>query len=156
ARSGEEALRRLLDDDFAVILLDVQMPGMDGFETARLLRGRERSRHTPIIFVTAHEAERLVIEKAYELGAVDFLVKPLIPVVLRAKVAVFVELYEKTREIRRQANELRQRERQGFERRLAEENARLRAQQAVIEEQTRLAAFGRDVGLALNQGDALP
>jgi signal transduction histidine kinase/CheY-like chemotaxis protein len=156
ARSGEEALHRLLNDDFAAILLDVQMPGMDGFETARHIRNRQRSRHTPILFVTAHETDRLAVEKAYELGAVDFLIKPLIPAVLRAKVAVFVELYEKTREVRRQAEELRQRERQGFEQKLAEENARLRAQQAVIEEQTRLAAFGRDVGMALNQGDALP
>ena len=156
ARSGEEALHRLLNDDFAAVLLDVQMPGMDGFETARHIRGRQRSRHTPIIFVTAHETDRSLVERAYELGAVDFLIKPLIPAVLRAKVAGFVELYEKTREIRRQANELRLRERQGFEQKLAEENARLRAQQAVIEEQTRLATFGRDVGLALNQGDTIP
>ncbi len=124
ARSGEEALHRLLNDDFAAILLDVQMPGMDGFETARHIRTRQRSRHTPILFVTAHETDRQAIEKAYELGAVDFLIKPLIPAILRAKVGVFVELYEKSREIRRQANELRQRERQGFEQKMAAEHQR--------------------------------
>jgi PAS domain S-box-containing protein len=143
ARSGEEALRRLLKDDFAVILLDVQMSGMDGFETARHIRGRQRSRHTPIIFVTAYETERVVIEKAYELGAVDFLVKPLMPVVLRAKVAAFVQLFELSREIRRQADELRQRERLGFEQKLAEENVRLRLSEAALrqsEEQFRTLA----------------
>src|SRR5438132_11869369 len=86
AHSGEEALRRLLPDDFAVILLDVQMHGLDGFETARLIRDREKSRHTPIIFLTAYEDNRLPVEQAYALGAVDYLVKPLIPVILRAKV----------------------------------------------------------------------
>src|SRR5437588_11050850 len=87
AHSGEEALRRLLEHDFAVVLLDVQMHGLDGFETARLIRGRERSRHTPIIFLTAHERPEFPVEKAYALGAVDYLVKPLVPVILRAKVA---------------------------------------------------------------------
>ena len=77
ADSGEEALRQLLVHDFAVILLDVRMQGMDGFETARMIRARKRSRHTPIIFLTAHEDNRLSIEQAYTLGAVDYLVKPL-------------------------------------------------------------------------------
>src|SRR5687767_3937094 len=87
ATSGEEALRLLLGRDFAVVLLDVRMPGLGGFETARLIRGRERSRHTPIIFLTAHDDDSLSAEQAYTLGAVDYLVKPLVPVMLRAKVA---------------------------------------------------------------------
>src|SRR5437868_4384204 len=73
ARSGTEALRRLLDEDFAVVLLDVQMQGPDGFETAQLIRGRERSRHTPIIFLTAQESAAFPATRAYTLGAVDFL-----------------------------------------------------------------------------------
>src|SRR6185369_17606095 len=112
ARSGEEALSAVLKGDFAVVLLDVRMPGLDGFETARLIRGRERSRHTPIIFLTGYDLNRLSAEEAYALGAVDYLVKPLVPAALRAKVAGFVELFR-----------LRRLE---VERRLAEENARLR------------------------------
>jgi PAS domain S-box-containing protein len=92
ARSGEEALRLLLHDDFAVVLLDVQMEGIDGFEVARLIRGRERSRHTPIIFITAYEQPEFSAARAYTLGAVDYLVKPLVPAILRAKVDVFVQL----------------------------------------------------------------
>jgi PAS domain S-box-containing protein len=130
ARSGEEALRRLLDYDFAVVLLDVQMCGLDGFETARLIRGREKTRHMPIIFLTAYDTDRLVIEKAYALGAVEFLVKPLVPVILKAKVAAFVELFQKTEQIKRQADELRQ-----LERRAAEEELRLSEERyrAVVE-----------------------
>ena len=126
AGSGEEALRRLLDQDFAVILLDVRMHGLDGFETAKLIRGRERSRNTPILFLTAHEDNRLPVEEAYALGAVDYLVKPVVPVILRAKVAVFVELFRKTEQVKGQAERLRQLERREFERQLAEEDARLR------------------------------
>src|SRR3954452_6022331 len=94
ATSGEEALRLLLDEDFAVILLDVRMPGLDGFETAQLIRSRDRSRHTPIIFVTAHDDPRVSAEQAYALGAVDYLVKPFVPVILRAKVTGFIELFQ--------------------------------------------------------------
>ena len=126
AGSGEEALRRLLDQDFAVILLDVRMHGLDGFETAKLIRGRERSRNTPILFLTAHEDNRLPVEEAYALGAVDYLVKPVVPVILRAKVAVFVELFRKTEQVKGQAERLRRLERREFERQLAEEDARLR------------------------------
>ena len=126
ASSGEDALRRLLTHDFAVILLDVQMHGMDGFETARLIRDREKSRHTPIIFLTAFESNRLSVQEAYSLGAVDYLVKPLIPVILRAKVTGFVELFEKAEQIKRQAEQIRQMERREFEEALAQENARLR------------------------------
>jgi signal transduction histidine kinase len=133
AGSGEEALRRLLSDDFAVILLDVQMPGLDGFETARLIRSRERFRQTPIIFLTGYEDNRLSVEEAYALGAVDYLVKPLVPIILRAKVTGFIELFEKTEQIKR----LRQVERREFEQRLAEENARLRASQEALREADR-------------------
>jgi PAS domain S-box-containing protein len=127
AASGEEALRQVLDRDFAVILLDVQMHGLDGFETAKLIRGRKRSRHTPIIFLTAHDDNRLSVAEAYALGAVDYLVKPLLSVVLRAKVKGFIELFQKTEQVKRQAEQLRQLERRQFEQKLAEENARFRA-----------------------------
>jgi PAS domain S-box-containing protein len=119
ARSGDDALRSLFRDDFAVVLLDVQMQGLDGFETARLIRGRPRSRHTPIIFLTAYDHSDATLAQAYALGAVDFLVKPLVPVILRAKVAVFVELFQQTRQVERQAQRLRQLERQAFEQQLA-------------------------------------
>ncbi len=99
AQSGEEALRFLLERDFAVILLDVRMPGMGGIETARLIRERGRSRHTPIIFVTSYGQNDVEVRDAYALGAVDFLGKPLVPEVLRAKVGVFVELHRRTREV---------------------------------------------------------
>jgi PAS domain S-box-containing protein len=127
ARSGEEALRRMLDRDFAAVLLDVQMHGLDGFETAKLIRARPRSRHTPIIFLTAFENSRLPLEEAYALGAVDYLVKPLVPIILRAKVNGFIELFQKTEQVKQQAERLRQMERREFERKLAEENARFRA-----------------------------
>ena len=97
ARSGEEALKALLREDFAVILLDVQMPGMDGFQTAELINQRERSRDVPIIFVTAIEKQRHQVFRGYSAGAVDYLLKPFDPVVLRSKVGVFVELYERRR-----------------------------------------------------------
>lgn len=115
ARSGEEALSLSPADEFAVILLDVQMHGLDGFQTARLIREREQ-RHTPIIFVTAHETDRTTLEQAYALGAVDFLVKPLVPIILRTKVAGFIELFQKTEQVRRQAQLLLDSERQGFQR----------------------------------------
>lgn len=94
ARSGDEALRALLKDDFAVILLDVQMPGLDGFQTAELIRARERSRSVPIIFVTAISKEPHNVFHGYETGAVDYLFKPLDPFVLRSKVEIFVDSYE--------------------------------------------------------------
>ena len=99
ANSGEEALRKLQDTDFAAILLDVRMPGMDGFEAARLIRSRPRSRTTPIIFVTA-DAFELSAEEAYAMGAVDFLTKPLLPAVIQAKVAFFIELQRGKDELR--------------------------------------------------------
>jgi signal transduction histidine kinase/DNA-binding response OmpR family regulator len=99
AGSGEEALRKLQDTDFAAILLDVRMPGMDGFEAAKLIRSRPRSRATPILFVTADGSE-LSIEEAYAMGAVDFLTKPLTPAVIKAKVAFFIELQRGKDELR--------------------------------------------------------
>jgi CheY-like chemotaxis protein len=105
AHSGEEALRCLLDQDFAVILLDVQMPGMDGFETANLIRQRQRSRNTPIIFITAFSTNDAFVFKGYSLGAVDYLLKPIDPVVLASKVGVFVDLFQKTGKLNdRQSN----------------------------------------------------
>ena len=92
AKSGAEALRQLLHHDFAVIILDVMMPGMDGFETAALIRQRERSRYTPIIFLTALGRSEEALFRGYDVGAVDYLVKPIVPAVLKSKVAVFVQL----------------------------------------------------------------
>src|SRR5688572_26033268 len=108
AYSGREALRALLSQEFAVILLDVNMPGMDGFETASLIRQRRNSEHTPIIFVTAfgddtHSAQ------GYQLGAVDYILTPVVPEVLRSKVAVFVDLFKKSQQVSRQAESLRRR-----------------------------------------------
>ena len=91
ASSGVEALRHLLDDDFAAILLDVRMPDMDGFETATLIRSRKRSRNTPILFLTGYKSEDHLF-RGYDLGAVDFLFKPIVPEILQSKVEVFVEL----------------------------------------------------------------
>jgi serine phosphatase RsbU (regulator of sigma subunit) len=119
AHSGEEALRRLLRDDFALILMDVLMPDMDGFETAELIRQRERTRYTPIIFVTAIGRSEAHVARGYSAGAVDYLFKPLVPEVLRSKVAAFVELFRKTEEVKRQGEQLRQLERREHEARLA-------------------------------------
>ncbi|KAB8316921.1 response regulator [Tolypothrix campylonemoides VB511288] len=106
ATSGAEALRCLLNQDFAVILLDVQMPDMDGFETATLIRQRERSRHTPIIFLTAFSTSDNMVFKGYSIGAVDYLFKPINPEILKSKVAAFVDLFQKTLEVKRQATQL--------------------------------------------------
>jgi signal transduction histidine kinase/DNA-binding response OmpR family regulator len=108
AQSGREALRRLLERDFAVVLLDVRMPGMDGFETAALIRERQRSANTPIIFITAF-TEETHVAKGYSLRAVDYIMAPVVPEVLRTKVSVLVELFRATAEVRRQAESLRRR-----------------------------------------------
>ena len=101
ASSGPDALRQLLRQEFAVVLLDVRMPGMDGFETAQLIRQRPRSELTPIIFVTALDQAETDMGRGYDLGAVDFVFVPVVPAILRAKVAVFVELYRTQQELRR-------------------------------------------------------
>jgi CheY-like chemotaxis protein len=106
-RSGEEALKALLVDEFAVILLDVVMPGMDGFETAAHIKRRPKTRDVPIIFLTAASAEPDHAFRGYAAGAVDYISKPFDPWVLRAKVSVFVELYTKNKQLREQAELLR-------------------------------------------------
>jgi CheY-like chemotaxis protein len=103
AASGEEALKRLLVDEVALILLDVQMPGMDGFETAARIKAREKTRDIPIVFLTAIDAEAHEAFRGYAAGAVDYLSKPFDPWVLRAKVNVFVELHERRAELEAQA-----------------------------------------------------
>src|SRR5947207_7010409 len=108
AGCGEEALRYLLDNEVAVVLLDVYMPGIDGLETAQLIRGREKSRDTPIIFLTANSTGVRHLSRGYSLGAVDYIVKPVEPDILRSKVNVFVDLFRKNREIRRQAQLLQE------------------------------------------------
>jgi len=99
AHSGREALQRLLKDEYALILLDVVMPEMDGFETAQLIRQRPRTQYTPIIFLTAYSTNDIDKMRGYELGAVDYVFAPVIPEILRAKVQVFVELYRNRREL---------------------------------------------------------
>jgi signal transduction histidine kinase len=106
ARSGADALRNLLKQDFAVILLDVRMPIMNGFETAELIRQRPASELTPIIFVTALDQAQTDMGRGYELGAVDFVFSPVVPTILRAKVQVFVELYKAQHELRRYRDQL--------------------------------------------------
>jgi signal transduction histidine kinase/DNA-binding response OmpR family regulator len=105
ANSGKEALRRLLKQDFAVILLDVNMPVMDGFETAALIRQRPRSETTPIIFISAVNDTETHVSRGYSLGAVDYILTPVVPEILRAKIAVFVDLFKKTEQVKRQAEE---------------------------------------------------
>jgi PAS domain S-box-containing protein len=128
AKSGKEALRQLLQTEFAVILLDVSMPGMDGFETASLIRRRPSTEHTPIIFVTSMSQSENHIARGYQLGAVDYILTPIVPQILRSKVAVFVELYKRTEEIRRQGERLRELEEAAFTRRLNEAVDRLEAE----------------------------
>ena len=106
AESGSAALRHLLQKDFAVVLLDVQMPNLDGFETANLIRSRERSHDTPIIFLTALSRSETHVFRGYELGAVDYIFKPFHPEILRSKVNVFIELFRKREAFKRQAHEL--------------------------------------------------
>jgi PAS domain S-box-containing protein len=129
-QSGEEALRRLLKEDYAVILLDVLMPGLDGYQTAGFIRQRESSKSTPIIFLTAINKEDAHMLRGYDAGAVDFLFKPFDPVMLRSKVAFFVELFLKTREIKQKAE---------LEQRLLEENLRANSLKLEAERALRLA-----------------
>ena len=123
ARSGRQALTRILEEDFALVVLDVFMPGMDGFEVAQLLQQRERSRDTFIIFLTAMGTEIRFAQRGYSLGAVDYLTKPIDADLLRTKVAVFVELFKRREQVKEQAELLRQNERRDQE--LALANQRL-------------------------------
>src|SRR5690348_482221 len=127
ANSGAEALRCVLENDFAVVLLDVNMPGMDGFETAGLIRKRRKSAHTPIIFITAF-ADEMLTAQGYSLGAVDYILSPVVPEILRTKVKVFVDLYRMTQQVKEKADE-----------RVA--LAREQAARAAAEEATRRSAF---------------
>ncbi len=140
AQGGREALRILLQQDFAVILLDVIMPETDGFETARLIRERDRSSRTPIIFLTGLQQGELPLFKAYSLGAVDYLLKPFEPEILRSKVSVFVDLALKTEQVRHSAAALAEAQRLQHEQALQDarqgfEAERLRAQRELLQTQ---------------------
>jgi CheY-like chemotaxis protein len=150
AGSGEEALKRLLTDEFAVILLDVQMPGLDGFETANHIKRREKTKDIPIIFLTAISNEPHHAFRGYAAGAVDYMSKPFDPWVLRAKVSVFIELYDKNRQLREQAELLRQQLPGGARSSdLARELAvRLRAVEEQVEVLDKVAASSADGVLA--------
>lgn len=124
ASSGAEGIRHAQDNDFAVILMDVQMPGMDGFQTAELVRQIPRAAQTPLLFVTGTHFADLHKFKGYAIGAVDYLFKPVQPEILKSKVAVFVDLFKKTEQVRQQEIQLREAERREHERRLAEERLR--------------------------------
>jgi signal transduction histidine kinase len=130
ARSGEEALRHLLKGEFAVILLDVYMPGMDGYETAQVIRGREQTKRIPIVFLSAVNKENEHLIRGYAMGAVDYVFKPVDPVVLRSKVAVFVDLFAKTQEIEHKARQ---------EQALLDENLRANAERLKAEQELRRA-----------------
>jgi PAS domain S-box-containing protein len=127
-RSGKDALRQLLQQDFAVILMDVSMPCMDGFETAAMIRKRANSEHTPIIFITSINTSENHVAKGYSLGAVDYILTPIIPEVLRSKVAVLVELHRKSELIKKQAEQLRHIEETRHQQQLAEVADRLEAE----------------------------
>jgi len=170
ARSGDAALKALLSDEFAVILLDVLMPGMDGFETAAHIKRRPKTRDVPIIFLTARNAEPDYAFRSYSAGAVDYIAKPFDPWVLRAKVSVFVDLYTKSRQLRDQAAMLRGRlgdslaaaqaeraqraerderaERAGAEPVLAELSARLAAVEDMVTALSDQAEAGPDPAIA--------
>lgn len=147
ANSGAEALKNLLRRDFAVILLDVQMPTMDGFETAELIRGRARSQDTPIIFLTAVNTGDMHVFRGYTLGAVDYLLKPIVPEILLSKVSVFVELWLKAEKIRRQASVhqemVKELEVQVAERRRSEEALREARDKLEIRVQERTATLAQ-------------
>src|SRR5665647_660917 len=128
AHSGVEALGKLLEQDFALIILDVAMPGMDGFETAKLVRARDKNRSTPIIFVTGMSWQDDAVIRGYELGAFDFLMKPVRPEVLRAKASVFVQLQERTIELKAKADELREAQTRAHEREMLAQRRRFEAE----------------------------
>ena len=130
ARSGEEALRHLLKGEFAVILLDVYMPGMDGYETAQIIRSREQTKGIPIVFLSAVNKEAEHLLRGYSMGAVDYVFKPVDPIILRSKVAVFVELFEKSKEVERKAHQ---------EQALLDANLRANAERLRVEQELRRA-----------------
>ncbi|WP_414473718.1 response regulator [Microvirga sp. M2] len=128
ADCGEAALRQVLKHDFAVILLDVQMPRLDGYDVAGLIRNRPRSSRVPILFLTAFNKDDMHVFRGYSAGAVDYVFKPIEPLILKSKVDIFVDLYRKTEEIRRQGEE---------ERRLLMENLRVRSEKLMTEQALR-------------------
>ncbi|WP_424682363.1 response regulator [Frateuria sp. YIM B11624] len=154
ARSGEDALRQLLKGEFAVILLDVYMPGMDGYETAQIIRAREQTKRIPIIFLSAVNKETEHLIRGYSMGAVDYVFKPVEPVVLRSKATVFVDLYMMTREVRRKA----QQEQQLLDANLRANAERLRAEQELRLVEQRQAAIIQSLPLVLylEDHDAAP
>lgn len=145
ARSGEEALRHLLKGDFAVILLDVYMPGLDGYETAGIIRSREQTKRIPIVFLSAVNKETEHLLRGYAMGAVDYVFKPVDPIVLRSKVAVFVDLFAKTREIERKA----QQEQALLDANLQANNELLRAEQELRRAEQRQAAIIQSLPILL-------
>lgn len=148
AGSGEDALRAALDRDFAVILLDARMPGMDGFETAQLLRQRGRTSHTPIIFLTGAYEDVSSMFRGYEAGAVDYIVKPLVPEVLSSKISVFVELYNKNAVLVR---EIAERKRTQEELKASEENLRALAAHLQLVREEEWTRIARDIHDELGQ-----
>jgi signal transduction histidine kinase len=139
ASSGDAAVREVRRRDFAVILLDVYMPGQDGFETARLIRQYERSRHTPIIFLTGAFDDSVSMFRGYEAGAVDYIVKPVVPEVLKSKVAVFLAMYNNSMELKREIAERREAEQRVKQSRESLRALTARLQSVREEEQTRIA-----------------
>src|SRR6478672_260020 len=145
ARSGEEALRHLLKDEFAVILLDVYMPGMDGYETAQIIRNRDQTKGIPIVFLSAVNKETEHLLRGYAMGAVDYVFKPVDPVILRSKVAVFVDLFAKSKEVERKA-----RHEQALLDATIQANAeRLRAEQELRRAEQRQAAIIQSLPMVL-------
>jgi PAS domain S-box-containing protein len=145
ARSGEEALRHLLKGEFAVILLDVYMPGMDGYETAQIIRERDQTKRIPIVFLSAVNKENEHLIRGYSMGAVDYVFKPVDPVVLRSKVAVFVDLFAKTLEIERKAKQ----EQALLDANLRANAERLRAEQELRRAEQRQAAIIQSLPIVL-------
>jgi PAS domain S-box-containing protein len=145
ARSGEEALRHLLKGEFAVILLDVYMPGMDGYETARIIREREQTKGIPIVFLSAVNKEPEHLLRGYAMGAVDYVFKPVDPLVLRSKVAVFVDLFDKSKEIERKARH----EQALLDANLRANAERLRAEQELRRAEQRQAAIIQSLPMVL-------
>jgi len=146
AHSGEDALKQLLRHDFALILLDAQMPDMDGFETARRIKQRERTRGIPIVFLTAVDYDAHLALRGYAAGAVDYITKPIDPWVLRAKVSVLVDLWQKNHRVRAQAALTEQ-----YERRLAVAADRIERALTLVKEVNGDPAVERDLAALLAQ-----
>ena len=152
AKSGEEALRHLLKGEFAVILLDVYMPGMDGYETAQIIRSRDQTKGIPIVFLSAVNKEAEHLLRGYAMGAVDYVFKPVDAIVLRSKVAVFVDLFAKTKEIERKARQ----EQALLDANLRANAERLRAEQELRRAEQRQAAIIQSLPMVLYLGRTTP